>query len=65
MVSEQEEYNQWLSDVSNGKVFVTLDSYRRWAAYDSNIQWRLGPGIINNLLDDAIDIVEEWERRYE
>lgn len=33
----------------------SLEEYAAWLAYDSNLPYRLGPGHLENLVDEALD----------
>lgn len=33
----------------------SLEDYAAWLAYDSNLPYRLGPGHLENLIDEALD----------
>lgn len=37
----------------------SLDDYRKWVEYDSNLPWRLEHGDLLNLLEEAIWLHEE------
>lgn len=54
-------YNNWLNSIEENHVTPSLELYRFWAEYDSNIDWRLGPGHLSNLLEYAIDKIETLE----
>ena len=41
---------------------VTLKEYNRLDAMDSNAFWRLDQGHIQNVLEEAIDIIETLEK---
>lgn len=53
------QYNAFLDKAKNEG--ITLDEYRRWAAYDDNLPWRLGSGNMEGLLEEAIERIEELE----
>jgi len=56
--SERIEYLEWLAAVEKAGVTPPLAEYLRWTAYDGNLPWRLGPGHLLNLLDQAVDVIE-------
>ena len=39
----------------------TLEEYQEMQAFDSNVEWRLPQGTISNLLEMALDRIEELE----
>lgn len=51
-------YQEWFASVAAGQTTVTLDVYRKWSAYDDNLNWRLQSGDIANLLDEAIEEID-------
>ena len=44
---------------------MTLDEYIKGSKEDSNFFWRLHPGDMQNLLDEAVEVIEELEKRLE
>lgn len=48
-------YTAWLVQVETSGVTPSLGEYARWARFDDNLPWRLAPGHLVNLLDQATD----------
>lgn len=66
----REEYNQVLAGLAHGT--PSLETYRRAMEYDSNFEWRMSQGHIINLLDMALEEIEQltkglaqaWDQGY-
>lgn len=58
---EAEEYRAWLDDIEENGRTPPLIEYMYWCQYDSNLPWRLGSGHLINLLDAALERIEELE----
>lgn len=62
---ERAEYDAWLTAAETGST-PPLAEFRRWMEYDSgNTVWRLRPGHVANLLDEACDLLDEQTQRAE
>lgn len=58
-------YATWLDAAEDGPT-PPLAEFRRWMDYDSgNTVWRLRPGHVANLLDQAVDQLDEQTQRAE
>jgi hypothetical protein len=57
---QREAYAQWLDAAEKGPT-PPLSEYLRWERYDPNVPWRLGAGHLVNLLDQAVEALDEQE----
>lgn len=58
-MSDPQAYAAFLDGVDQKG--ITLEEYRTWLKYDDNLPWRIGPGHLENLLDEAIDKLDTLE----
>lgn len=52
-------YKAWLSTREASGDPVTLEEFRHWVKVDDNLPWRLDSGTIVNLLEEAIDALDD------
>lgn len=55
-------YTAWLEQIEADGVTPPLREYLRWERYDSNVPWRLGAGHLLNLLDQAVEALDDQEK---
>lgn len=60
--TDKHEYQAWLASIDTDG--VSLQEYRRYSSYDDNLVWRLDPGHVVNLLEEAMDEHHTMEELY-
>lgn len=59
MSDERGQYDAWLAAVEASGVTPSLAEFARWWEFDSNLPWRMDAGHLINLLETAVDQIEQ------
>jgi hypothetical protein len=60
---ERHEYVALLDELENSAPTPDLDTYRCAEAFDPNFLWRIDRGHVHNLLEAAMERIEELEAK--